>query len=468
LPGGPGALLGQPAADMTSAVPTGTIELVPVWSGKGDERELVGLESADPEVPVRLVGAAYASPKMSGWVRVAERADFDAQVRRIADRASIDSRGVTTGAETQRRHIPIANEVKASKDYYLAGEQGDAIRLDADQQDEWPRVMRKFLADELRVKKDRIRLDRLGGGKSGDVPYLVHVGKETLGVIKVFKSEKDAKNERDMLKLLAMKDEEMTILNPVRAREMVNVIGEGRDRGPGGMVLMDAAPGKSVSSMVDDLPAEPNQRRRALESLTEHVRSVAQGLAEMHKAFGSKDDNGKAVFMSDAAKRSESTYLVGTKLERARPYLGDHYASVKAKIDQDVVPDFKRAAVPASNNLGDANAGNFIVDPSGKISLIDVGLMSWSLDSKQRGTGTGAADMARFVESLGTLHPGALTDAELVSLRVEFEAVYAEHSGVDMADFKLAERYYQVDMYLGIIRDDPDRILPRLLAVLGL
>lgn len=218
----------------------------------------------------------------------------------------------------------------------------------------------------------------------------------------------------------------------------------------------------------DGLPKEPIARRKALDKLKIQVGRVAEGLAQMHKAFGGKDAGGNARLMTDDAKKTEYTYLAGPKLERVRTTLGDQFDSVKDKIIDEVIPDFVRAPIPASNNLGDANAGNFIVGENGQVRVIDVGLMRWSVDTAGHGTGTGAADMARFVESLGSLHPDALTDAALGTLRAEFETSYASAAGVNMAEFKLAERYYQVDMYLGILKDDPARILPKLLAVLGL
>jgi hypothetical protein len=94
-PGAPGALLGRGAAATAvlgpgggktyGEVPEGTIALQPIYGPQrdGGEPDVLGLESVDPP-GIRLIGPAYATKKLSSWVKSSERARFERAIDRMA------------------------------------------------------------------------------------------------------------------------------------------------------------------------------------------------------------------------------------------------------------------------------------------------------------------------------------------------------------------------------------------------
>lgn len=245
---------------------------------------------------------------------------------------------------------------------------------------------------------------------------------------------------------------------------------------------MDAAAGTSVKEMLDALPTGP-ERPGKLEALKRAMNRVAEGMAEMHKKFG-HNEGGKPAMMTRTEKQSDADYFLGKsfsadgkKPEEVRAVkiaLGNDFARVKAKVEGPILDEFLAAEVPATAYHGDANAGNFKLDGD-KLGVFDVGSMKWSIDRKTHlGIKTGAADVARFLNSLETLSPGKLSASELAELRTSFRNVYfdkylvgADNRPVDRTEYAKAERWYQIEMEVAILRSDA-RAKARLLSLLGL
>ena len=136
--------------------------------------------------------------------------------------------------------------------------------------------------------------------------------------------------------------------------------------------------------------------------------------------------------------------------------------------------------MPATAYHGDANAGNLIVDDYNTqrgykdLSVIDAGSMAWSIDKNTgKGIKTGAADVARFLGSLETLHPGKLTPADVQQLREEFMETYrteyqrkARHD-LDLTQYGKASSWYRIEMEVAVLKSD-SRAKPRIMQLLGL
>ncbi len=478
-PGAPGGLLGE-GATRDGAVPEGTIALRPVYgpARESGKRDILGLESIDPP-GIQLKGAAFANKRMAPWVQQSERAAFLDAVKTMADEHAVtrdygkisdDSRTVAPGVEVQRDRIPRANEVLHAKAYRLPGEKY-TLELDPNNRDAWDDQVRGFFAENLRAKGKWVRVQQLGGGKSGAVVYRVWVDDNDVGVFKLFERS-GAADEQRMLKLL--EQAKLKHMTPVRERGRMKVDPK---TGFDGALLMDAAKGTSVKEMIESLPTD-QQRPAELRKLQDAAKHVARGLAEMHSHF----ESGRT--MSNEAKLSDAKYFLernfrkpGGDQQKVRDALGSDFERVKAEIEGRVLEKFLAAKVPATAYHGDANAGNFIVDGYDasahrfkQVGMIDVGSMSYSVEGG-RGTKTGAADIARFLGSLETLAPGALAPSELADVRTAFaDSYFREYSkthDLDRSAYAHAEKWYAIEMQIAVVRNHPSG-KARLMSLLGL
>jgi hypothetical protein len=141
--------------------------------------------------------------------------------------------------------------------------------------------------------------------------------------------------------------------------------------------------------------------------------------------------------------------------------------------------DFLSADVPATAYHGDANAGNFTLSGNNNsdLTMFDVDKVQYSLSDHAlegnlagvKGNKTGAADVARFLNSLETLAPGKLRADELQELEMAFKDRYfkkyrvgSDEHGVSRTEYEKAERWYELEMELAIVVTDPaakERIL---------
>lgn len=320
-----------------------------------------------------------------------------------------------------------------------------------------------------------MRVNRIGGGKSGAIVYRVWVDENDVGVFKLFGRD-GAADEQKMLKLLS--DAKLTKMHAVRERGTIGV----ETKGFGSALLMDAAQGKTVKELIEAFPSAGSpERENAALQLQFAVTRVAEGLAELHMKF-----EAGGTLMTNEAKLNDANYMLdknvrgGSDVAQVRASLGDRdFERVKARLEGPELESFLAAKVPATAYHGDANAGNFLVgggynDETGykELAVIDVAQMRWSLDEKHKGTKTGAADVARFLESLETVAPGTLSETELQRMRDAFMKRYLKFlaekgHGVDRAQFDQAERWYRIEMELAVIKSDATA-KPRLLQLLGL
>jgi hypothetical protein len=490
-PGAPGALLGPGAATAAGEVPAGTVALKPIYApGKsGAEPELLGLESVDPP-GLRLVGAAYATKRMSAWVRQSDRAGFERAIDRMRAEGArtrdhgpigLDSTGVAPGVEQQRDRIPRANEVLAARAYRLPGPE-HTLELDPGHPARWDDQVREFFAIHLRANGQWVKVQRQGGGRSRALVYRVWVDDAEVGVFKLFDGKDGAADEQRVLKQLDQA--KLKKMTAVKERGRISV--DPKTGYQGGAILMDTAKGTSIKELIEQMPSDPGLREAAFKRLDFALKRAAEGLAEMHAKFETIGAGGAPVMMSRPSKLEDANYLLdnnfrgGKDVDRVKAALGEaDFQRVKAALEGPALRAFLEADVPATAYHGDANAGNFIVEDYNKdlgykdLGVIDVGSMKWSINDAGKGTKTGAADVARLLGSLETLHPGKLMPGEVQQLREHFMMVYrgqyrelAQH-GLNVSKYDSAERWYRLEMEIAALKSDPSA-KPRILKQLDL
>jgi hypothetical protein len=492
--GGPGELLGPAAAETAPGsreygdVPPGTIALRPVLPPKDGDADVLALESIDPP-GIRLVGASYAHPAMAPWIPKEHRAAFLDWLDRMkavgvatrGGKISEDSTGVTPGIEHQRDKLPQANEAYAVQHFRLPGEKA-TLELKATMSlDEQAAAVQRFLTLHMRADGEHVRLEQLGGGASGAIIYRVYAGDHVVGVFKLFHRAVDARVEVDMLDILA--NAKLTKMKVVDARGMAMTTGDGKFKAG---VLMDNAPGESVKDLIK-AAGTADKRAETMQKLEHAMVKVAEGLAEFHtKMDGGTARSGKREMMSYKAKRSDAEYMVennfvGTtahprgmeRVTQIRAALGTDFDNVKLRVEA-AQERFYAAEVPATAYLGDANAGNFVLNKHtargyGELGVIDVGAMQWSMpstgkhadggnvyDPNGKGMKTGAADLARFLGSLETMFPGNLKPHEIQALRDKFLWAYTEHykpgkTGDFKKNYADAEKWYRIELELTVL-----------------
>jgi hypothetical protein len=286
----------------------------------------------------------------------------------------------------------------------------------------------RYLAGELGVDAAELHVKPLQGGRSGDGIYMVTKNGKDLGVFKIFGEPEAMATDVAMLKMVH--DKNLSIYNVVGENGTVQI---DTHHGEKGGLLMETAHGQSVEASIKALPPEGTaEHASALAALEGHLDTVARGMAEMHKAFA--DGSSESV----ANKQSDADYVYW-KLERLGGHLGgDNLKAIESALDGFIFPMHMASDVPATAYHGDANAGNFLVDEHGRLTVIDVSTMIHSLDADGKGVGTGAVDLGRFMQAVGVASEGRMSPAEISRLQQSFLREYFAASGYSSHDFEYA------------------------------
>lgn len=404
---------------------------------------LVGLQSVNPKGAVRLLGAAFADPKLAPHVVADQRADFGTKLAEQAAKLPSNSKGVAPSIASAAISIQAANDVLATQSYKLPGN-ASSMTLNPADQAIWPQQVATFLGGEMGVDPARITVDPVSDGKSGAPVFRVRLGHEELGYFKVFDDVGKAQTEVSMIHRIAAK--KLHNMEVVGEKGTISVA-DGAGGTKGGL-MMETADGTSIDGMIKSLPTEPALRPEAIAKVRDAVVKVAKGLAEMHRAFADGEPQ------TLAQKQNEAQYTL-EKLDAIRAQIGEaHHMRLKAALEAQIAA-YKGAKVPATASHGDANTGNFVIGSDGKLKVIDVSDMQWSIDGSGKVKGTGAADVARFLESLQSKRPGALTPEEVQAMTDLFNKTYfGEMKGrVTEADLAAATAMYRAQLELSIIKN---------------
>ena len=221
------------------------------------------------------------------------------------------------------------------------------------------------------------------------------------------------------------------------------------------------------------LPDDPAARRDALKKLTAAVTRTAEGMAELHKAFASGEP------MTREAKQKEIDRVMHD-LDNATSTLGAaRVARIRAALGL-AREAFLAAELPATAAHGEADAGNFLVhgwDEKDKtfrdLGMIDVESMRETLVGgkgawQQRGTGTAAADIGRFLESLEAMAPGKLTDGERTDLHDAFVDQYFKATPSRAQPVERALDWFRIGAELVAVKNGDASAASRIDRLLGL
>jgi hypothetical protein len=438
-------------------------------------------------VGLKMVGSDYYIPgsaapsDYAGWVIASQRAEWLQLSDHVADEGvatrdhgliSRNSNGVDRGLEAHRDRLGLANEQRALRSFRLPGTDIE-LHLGADES-QWGSELLAFFQDQLpATPRERIRLEQKGEGRSPDLVFEVFTSDHSLGIVKLFRDGASAKTEARLLTML--EEAKLTRLKIVRGRGRMTV--DANNEGSSQALLMDNAPGRSINEMVKSLSSDPVARAAQLQELDYAVRSVAEGLAELHSKFR---DTSLSKADARAARASDADYFL-KKLMRPDVVakLGGQANAerIANALRAKLLEGFLDADLPASVYHGDANIGNFKVDglDAGHerfetVFTYDVGTMQHGFDKEAFDNGTAkkgikpaaAADAARFLSTLEiSLSETSVPSSQIARLRAEFLRSYqgswkrAGNEPIRTSAMIDAEAWYRVELDVAATRNDP-------------
>lgn len=310
----------------------------------------------------------------------------------------------------------------------------DTMELDGDVAG-WADKIKAFIATRFGVAADAVTIKAITDGRSGDMVYQVDVlpldKPPFKGIFKIFHDADVADTEVQ----IGDKMKEQGVRTPGN-RGMARIeTGAGKPSKAG--VLFDHAGSDSVHAMVvkiGKVALDAPERPALIEALEKAVKAVAVQLATLHgKTEASKvaragvpTELAKDQQMATDVKRVHEKGLYQAHLEVARAN-----GRFKDEVEGDAVDaafntlaedNLVKQKLRKSMTHGDANSGNFVVDRD-NVSIIDVNTGVQSIGPKGF-MKTGASDTGRFLETLRTSSPGALTEPELSRLDQVFHDAY--------------------------------------------
>ena len=300
----------------------------------------------------------------------------------------------------------------------------------------------EYLAKELKIAPDSLKVKLLGGGKSGAQVYSVTHDDKTIGIFKIFRDKNEMLREVAALRRLAQLD--LKTLSPVGMASLGKTAG-----GKQGVGLMDAAQGAFVAKTLEDAgSAAGSARASALSKLENDVKQVAKGLGELAEAT-------KSGSASDAVKKNDIFWLDDRwkKMKALQGSSGDPVLpvadrrAIDGKLDS-LYKEFQQADIPASIAHGDAHGGNFSVQGSGKVQTIDTETLYRSVGTDGKGKAPLGTDAGRFYEWLYTAgREAGLKASEIAKVQEAFLSAYkASSPTARVPGFDVAMKLYQVNL----------------------
>jgi hypothetical protein len=432
--GGPAGLLGEGASSDTAPVPEGTIALHMILH----EGRLAGLESEDGSV--RLVGAAYATPKLGPWVIASERARFKelagslshaGDATHTGGKISADSHGVTTGIEVQRDRVPLANEVVGARDYRLpATLWADRLALPADDVAAWPAQLEAMFTTSLRARPGRVEVYP-EGVREGMHSFRVYNGGQEVGLVRVYNEAAQAAREAEAAK---------AVYAAVPSLKEANERGVAQTEDGGAVSLVShprdakGARGTTFDQLVGEWNvANGAEKLTAFQHVEGAVRSAARTLSELHARM----DAGRV--MSAPQKEGEIARVVAAS-QQARVRAGlnpNELVSLDTRLSS-LAMAFRAAAVPVTRTLH-AGATTFGYDnytgladkPTyAALSVEDIG----AADSP----GSAMEDVATYLQSLRS---NSLLAPKIDDLEQTFVEEYRDRIPSSVYEVRVVEWY---------------------------
>lgn len=260
----------------------------------------------------------------------------------------------------------------------------------------------------------RIRLPlRDGAGKV--------TGYKDVGVFKVM-SERGQNLASDLAGVETLTDMQLQKSSPAKPLGGFR-LGKGGDIG----YLMEPAPGRDFYSVLEDVSSltDASQRKSKLDAAAGDFAKLGEALAEMHKAKSSAKADPK-LHEFEVSRALEQLEAVRSEIPEAL------YADMK-KMISETGARFKGTDLMGSVTHGDAHPGNFFIDKDGRITVIDMGDIAWSLDGKGQGAKSPALDAGRFVDFMRQSNKNGkidLSPSEIAAIESAFMDSYKKSMGV--------------------------------------
>ncbi len=326
---------------------------------------------------------------------------------------------------------------------------------------EWPDAIAEFLGKRCHVEPGEITVKANTDGRSGDYVFMITLPSKVKGqtewVFKMFSNTRLGDNE--VLMLEEMKNRGVKTVGH-QGVGLVTV-DKGKALKPYTAVLMERAKGKSITELlvdrgkIRDAVGEVVEEEEELEliekdkelyrALTDAVEKTATEMATLHTSdlrstFKGRDkenpnlEGGKALYRAQAMGKKDKIGQTGAyrdylgkldKMQLAPPTFTEEHKFELQEAFKERAEPLAALYLPRAAIHGDANPGNIMYDAeSTSVSMIDVSTMDIHLDEDWKGKGVGAADTGRFLQSLMTVHPNAITMEEHAELMEIFRGAY--------------------------------------------
>ena len=308
---------------------------------------------------------------------------------------------------------------------------------------QWPAYVQTYVADQFKVRPDRIKVQRFGSGKSGDLVFGVTLDGKNLGVLKVYRDPAGASGDARILKVV--NQARLSRYKP--PREKGGIPNVSIDNNLASALFTEQVPGRSIESLIQHTP-KGSERESHMALLDETMRSSATMYWELHQSMAS---GGKM----DHQRKQNEVNMILAKLDAVRALNNEkrfmspeQLSKIEAKLRNEIAPRFIASNVPATAFHGDAHVGNVVVDDNLNARPIDVTAMKWSLDSNGKGTGAAAVDVGQFIARLYEKSEGALSMDEVRRLKSSFLSEYYKHSKTPQSMMEPAVLLYAVESQL--------------------
>jgi hypothetical protein len=229
---------------------------------------------------------------------------------------------------------------------------------------------------------------------------------------------------------------------------------------------MERVPGTTLQAQLAHFPVGGALRAQAVSRFEKTLRAVARDLADLHVKLAAGHE------LTTQIKENRGQVELAKLDSMSSAFPSHMLAAIRKKLQQEVIPAYVRASLPATVSHGDANLGNFVYDEStARVYKVDVGNLRQSLNPQGQGHTTGAKDVAYFSWLLRHWATPQLGSTETQRMQDIFLAEYLHAAGVAGEDFAAALRFYRVDRELEAVKlgwDSPAAALPRLCSLLGI
>ncbi|MBI4346269.1 MAG: aminoglycoside phosphotransferase family protein [Elusimicrobia bacterium] len=285
---------------------------------------------------------------------------------------------------------------------------------------------------------------------SGAEVYLIKDGGRPVAVYKVYDRDGARQVLNELGAVSTLDRLALSQSSPVRPLGVFR-LGEGQRVG----YLMEAAPGRDLYQWLAAVGAS-SDRQAAFAAAEDKVRSAAQSLGELHSRGRGPPlaPERKRELVDELSDRLEALRRPDAADGRTWTIPHDVYEALKTQTARDG-ERLMKSDLPGAVTHGDAHPGNFFASPEGRLTMIDVETLVWSLGKEGKGIGSPAEDVGRFLESIRINNQTkglGLEASETRQLEQAFIERYLQTSGMSAPDVEAAVSFFRTRMQVTALR----------------